>query len=161
MKLELPAFPDVMPSRLYSWVPIRPGLSFKPLRFLPDLSGYVLLLRVEPGTVIPRHRHTGEVHAYHLTGRRKLLDTGEIVGPGDYVYEPSGNVDSWTVVGDEPLVAFIVIWGAVEYLDEQGDVVKSASAATALETYRRHCETTGGDAPPLAGEDRPVSHAAG
>lgn len=141
--LSLPLFPDAVAGQSLPWIPIRAGLSFKPLRFFPDLVGYVQLLRVEPGTLIERHRHAGEVHAYHLSGYRKLLGTGEVIGPGDYVYEPAGNVDSWTVVGDEPLIAFIVIWGAIEYLDEQGAVIKTASPATALENYRRYCQLTG------------------
>jgi hypothetical protein len=65
------------------------------------------------------------------------------------------------VVGDEPLVAFIVIWGAIEYLDKQGNVVKRASPASALETYRAHCEATGADMAPRFERERPASHAAG
>ena len=33
-------------------------------------------LRLEPGTVVPLHRHHGEVHGYNLAGERKLLPTG-------------------------------------------------------------------------------------
>jgi 2,4'-dihydroxyacetophenone dioxygenase len=57
------------------------------------------LLRLEPGAEIATHRHTGEVHAFNLEGSRQL-SSGEIIGPGDYVYEPLGNMDSWKVVGD-------------------------------------------------------------
>src|SRR6185436_6257336 len=81
------------------WIPLCPGQSFKPLRFFPNDRGRVLLLRVEPGTVVALHRHLGEVHGFHLAGARKL-DSIEIVGPGVYVYEPAGNVDSWEAVGD-------------------------------------------------------------
>jgi 2,4'-dihydroxyacetophenone dioxygenase len=45
-----------------------------------------------------------EVHALNLAGTRKLLDTGEVVGPGGYVYEPAGNVDSWMAIGDRRFV---------------------------------------------------------
>lgn len=31
------------------WVPLRPGLGFKPLSFFPDDTGYQLLLRLESG----------------------------------------------------------------------------------------------------------------
>ena len=65
-----------------------PGKWSKPLRFLGD-RGFVELLRMSPGTVMPLHRHTGEVHVYQLTGQRQLC-TGEILGPGDYVHEPAG-----------------------------------------------------------------------
>ncbi len=51
-------------------------------------------MRLQPGAIVGLHRHTGDVHAFNLSGYRKILDTGEIVGPGDYVYEPAGNVDA-------------------------------------------------------------------
>src|SRR5205807_9153529 len=99
-----PAPPAPVDSDAIPWIPLRAGLSFKPLRFFPRDDGWVILLRVEPGTVIARHRHTGAVHAYHTQGQRKLLDSGEIVGAGSYVYEPPGNIDSWMAVGDRPLI---------------------------------------------------------
>ena len=125
------------------WAPISPGLSFKPLRLSTDDSAWVLLLRIEPGTVVPRHRHTGEVHVFNVAGHRKLLETGEVVGPGGYVYEPQGNVDSWMAVGDEPAVVHAIVEGAVEYLDEHDQVVRRSTATTARESYRRHCEAAG------------------
>ena len=117
------------------WVPIAPGFSFKLIRATSDDDVWIELLRLEPGTVIPRHRHTGEVHAYTLAGQRELLDTGEIVGAGDYVYEPAGNIDSWRAIGSVPLVVFVTVRGAIEYLD--GDVVtKRSTATTAAAAYR-------------------------
>lgn len=124
------------------WIPLGPGEDFKPLRFVPATSGRVLLLRLQPGCVVPRHRHLGEVHAYNLAGRRRL-DTGEVVGPGGYVYEPCGNVDSWTAVGDEPVVVLITAHGAMEYLGERGEVLRRDDAKSLREAYRRHCATTG------------------
>jgi 2,4'-dihydroxyacetophenone dioxygenase len=119
------------------WAPVAPGYSFKALHASPDAPEWVLLLRFEPGTVVPRHRHTGEVHAYTLTGQRKLLDTGEVVAAGGYVYEAPGNVDTWMAVGDEPLIAFVTVRGAVEYLDEHGEVARRTTAATSYEHYQR------------------------
>ena len=84
------------------WVPSdTPGKSARLLRFLPDGAGFVELLRMEPGVAMPLHRHSGEIHAYNLSGSRQLC-TGEVIGPGDYVFEPAGNTDWWRVVGDEP-----------------------------------------------------------
>lgn len=55
------------------WIPSgTPGKSAKPMRFLPGGSGFVELLRMEPGVVMPLHRHTGEIHAYNLSGSRQL-----------------------------------------------------------------------------------------
>ena len=130
------------PERL-PWIPLGPGESFRPLRFLAQDRGRVLLLRLEPGTLVPLHRHLGEVHAYNLAGRRKLIETDEIVGPGGYVYEPAGNVDSWMAVGDEPVIVHITSYGAMEYLGPSGDVVRRDSAASLRDAYLRHCAENG------------------
>ncbi len=134
------------------WIPLGPGESFKPLRFLSDDRGRVLLLRLEPGTVVPRHRHLGEVHGFNLTGRRKLLDSGQIVGPGDYVYEPAGNVDSWVAVGDEPVVVHITSYGAMEYLGENDEVLRRDTGSSLREVYLRYCADNALVALDLGGE---------
>ena len=89
------------------WIPTGPGKSFRPLRFAAD--GWSELMRSEPGSTVLQHRHTGEVHAFNLTGTREIFSTGERVGPGDYVYEPAGTVDGWGAIGDEPCVVHIKV----------------------------------------------------
>lgn len=118
------------------------GKSFKPLRFLAGDRGFVELLKLEPGEAIARHRHSGEVHAFNLQGWREL-DTGECIGPGGYVHEPAGNVDSWKVVGDETLIVLVVVMGVVEYLDADGNVTQRYTASTLRDIYERHCATGG------------------
>jgi quercetin dioxygenase-like cupin family protein len=124
------------------WIPLAPGESFKPLRFLPDDRGRVLLLRLEPGTAVPLHRHLGDVHAFNLAGSGRL-DTGDVVGPGGYVYEPAGNVDSWLAVGDEPVIVHISAYGAMEYLDASGTVVRSDTPSSLRERHQRFCAENG------------------
>ena len=75
------------------WIPTGPGKSFRPLRFAAD--GWSELMRIEPGSTVALHRHSGDVHAFNLAGTREILGTGERVGPGNYVYEPAGTVDGW------------------------------------------------------------------
>jgi 2,4'-dihydroxyacetophenone dioxygenase len=121
------------------WIPSdSPGKSSKPLRFLRDLRGFVELLRLEPGAAMPLHRHGGEIHAHNLSGSRQLC-TGEIIGPGDYVYEPPGNVDWWKTVGDEPVIVFVVVMGEVEFLGADDRVLGRASAASQLAQYQNYC----------------------
>ncbi|MEO5627099.1 MAG: 2,4'-dihydroxyacetophenone dioxygenase family protein [Dokdonella sp.] len=124
------------------WVPLSAGKAFKPLRLFADNRGFVELLRLDPGTAIPLHRHTGEVHAFNLEGTREL-DSGERVGPGDYVYEPAGNTDAWKVVGDVPLVVLVIVTGAVEYLDADGAVIGRYTAERLFDLYLAHCEGAG------------------
>jgi quercetin dioxygenase-like cupin family protein len=127
------------------WIPLGPGESFKPLRFLSHDRGRVLLLRLEPGTVAPRHRHLGEVHAFNLAGRRRLSG-GDEVGPGGYVFEPAGNVDSWTAVGDEPVIVHIVAFGPMEYLDDDGRVLRRDSPSSLRQAYLSFCARNGVEA---------------
>jgi 2,4'-dihydroxyacetophenone dioxygenase len=125
------------------WVPSPvPGKSSKPLRFLRSNRGFVELLRMEPGVVMPLHRHTGETHAFNLSGSRRPA-SGEVIGPGGYVYEPPGNVDSWEVIGDEPLIALVVVMGEVESLAPDGHVRGVANAATRFVEYQTFCRERG------------------
>jgi 2,4'-dihydroxyacetophenone dioxygenase len=134
---------DIIPDQAnIPWVPSRGGISFKPLRFLDGGRGFVELMRLEPGAAVPRHRHTGAVHAVNLQGRRRLAG-GQIVGPGDYVYEPPGNVDAWEAVGDQPVIIHIVLDGAVEYLDDAGAVVGRIDGRGLAAQYRDHCAAHG------------------
>jgi quercetin dioxygenase-like cupin family protein len=125
------------------WIPVGPGEWIKPLRVLAGNRGRALLLRLEPGGIVPPHRHTGDVHAFNLEGSRELIDNGQIVGPGDYVYEPAGNADTWRVVGDTACTVFIVTRGVMEYLDDRGSVVQRDSADTLRKAYLHHCRDNG------------------
>ncbi|TCV92052.1 quercetin dioxygenase-like cupin family protein [Luteibacter rhizovicinus] len=147
MNHPAPSLSDYLPARIAGtagipWIPMSAQKSWKPLRFFADDRGFVELLRMEPGAVMPLHRHTGEIHAFNLAGQRQLC-TGEIIGPGDYVYEPNGNRDWWKVVGDEPMTALVIVMGTVEFVGP-GDVVRArASASTQLEAYRSYCAEHG------------------
>ncbi|HEX7046108.1 MAG TPA: cupin domain-containing protein [Gammaproteobacteria bacterium] len=124
------------------WIPLGDGKSFKLLRVLGGNRGFVELLRLEPGVAIPWHRHTGDVHAYNLQGTREL-HTGEIIGPGDYVYEPVGNTDTWKAIGDVPLIVLVIVTGAVEYIGAGGKVTARYTGDTLLALYHAHCEKNG------------------
>jgi len=50
------------------WIPTGPGKSFRPLRFAAD--GWSELMRLEPGSGVAVHRHTGDVHAFNIAGTR-------------------------------------------------------------------------------------------
>lgn len=130
LPLELLARGNAQP-----WLPTTvPGKSLKLLAVLSDDRGFVELLRMEPGVRMPRHRHTGEVHVYQLAGARRL-QTGKILGPGDYVYEPAGSADAWEAIGDTPMVAFLVVMGEAQFLSDEDSVVSTANARTMRECY--------------------------
>jgi hypothetical protein len=70
-------------------------------------------------------------------------NTGEVVGPGGYVYEPAGNVDSWKAVGDEPTIVHIVSFGAMEYLGDDDQILRRDSAASLRDIYLGYCREHG------------------
>ena len=147
-ELQLPASPiEYLPARIASapdmpWIPESPVKSWKPLRFFSDGSGFVELMRMSPGAIMPLHRHTGAIHAFNLEGER-FLCTGERIGPGQYVFEPPGNTDWWKVVGDVPLTVMVVVYGQVEFIGADGSVRNRVGASTQLAAYRRYCEANG------------------
>jgi 2,4'-dihydroxyacetophenone dioxygenase len=119
------------------WIPTGPGKSFRPLRFTAD--GWSELMRLEPGSAVALHRHIGDVHAFNLAGTREIYGTGELVGPGNYVYEPGGTIDAWTAVGDEPCIIYIKVTGTIEYIGDQGDVVETVNSDTQRAVYLAWC----------------------
>lgn len=136
------------------WIPTGDGKSFRPLRFEPD--GWSELMRLEPGSVVALHQHTGEVHAYGLSGAREILGTSEIAGPGSYSYEPAGNTDTWRAVGDQPCVLHIKVTGAVQYLGPDGEVTETINAASQRDVYLQWCARNGTrPVPQILGDPRP------
>lgn len=121
------------------WIPAGPGISKKLLALFPERGEWVTLLRLEPGARIPLHRHQGEVHGYLLSGSRRLVPEGRVLGPGDYQYEPAGHVDTWSAGDELPFLSLFFVRGAVEYLSADGSVLRRETAASNAEEYRRAC----------------------
>lgn len=124
------------------WAPMGEGQWFRLLKILPNWEGYILQLKLMPGTVIPLHRHTGPVYALNIVGSRRL-NTGEVIDVGDFVFEPTGNEDSWEAVGNTPLIVHVNVSGSVEYLDENKNVQYAVDAKTIKEAYTDFCKTQG------------------
>ncbi len=122
------------------WMPLNEGVWVRPLRF--DGEARTLQLKVAPGVTIERHRHAGEVHAFNISGSRRLED-GAIAGPGAYVYEPPGNEDSWTCVGDEPCVLQISMSGRVAYVGNEDRVTDYTDTKKLREMYLTWSEANG------------------
>lgn len=120
------------------WIVDGEGKWSLPLAFLPRGEGWVELMRVAPGVRIAPHRHSGPVHALNLQGSR-LLSDGRHIEAGDYVHEPTGNVDWWEATGEAALIVQVVVMGHVEYLDAEGQVLRRITAADRLDAYLAHC----------------------
>lgn len=122
------------------WMPLGEGVWARPLRFAGAERS--LQLKVAPGVTIARHRHGGDVHAFNISGSRRL-GNGEIAGPGAYVFEPAGNEDSWTCIGDEPCVIQISMSGRLTYVDDDGAAGESVDTAMLKQKYLAWCRESG------------------
>jgi len=122
------------------WMPLGAGVWIRPLRFAGEQRS--LQLKVAPGVAIGRHRHSGDVHAFNVTGSR-CLGNGHVAGPGAYVYEPAGNVDSWACVGDEPCVVQISMSGRLTYLGESDEPLDETDTPTLRARYLAWCDENG------------------
>jgi 2,4'-dihydroxyacetophenone dioxygenase len=134
-----PAFP--LDTNAMNWIPTGDGKSFRPLRFEP--GSWSELMRLEPGSAVTLHRHTGEVHAFNLSGTRQVLGTGEIAGPGSYVYEPAGTTDAWMATGDQPCVLHLKITGRIQYLAPDGHVTGTVDSTSQQAAYLAWCAQCG------------------
>ncbi len=119
------------------WMPLAQGTWIRPLRF----SGHdrTLQLKVNPGVIIERHQHSGEVHAFNVSGSRRL-ENGDIAGPGAYVYEPAGNIDSWACIGNEPCIVQISMTGRLTTLGKQGQPQNYTDTENLREKYLAWCD---------------------
>jgi quercetin dioxygenase-like cupin family protein len=122
------------------WMPLASGIATRPLRFAGEER--TQLLKVEPGTSVGLHSHGGFVHAYTLSGARRL-DRGVIAGPGSYVFEPKGNRDCWECFGAEPVIIFIHMSGALISLDARGQETGRTTTESLRAQYLRWCEAEG------------------
>src|SRR6266568_3737007 len=81
------------------WVWIdRVGLQV--LRVSPDTGVWVVRNRFKPGAQVQRHRHTGVVHGFTLTGCWRYAEYGIDYTAGTFVYEPAGSIHTLTVPED-------------------------------------------------------------
>jgi quercetin dioxygenase-like cupin family protein len=97
------------------------------------------------GTRLPKHHHTGSVHAYTLAGRWHYLDYDWVAGPGTYVFEPPGTNHTLEVLEDTR--ALFVTQGAFIYVDEHDTVTSFSDAGTMLEECRRALAAEGRSLP--------------
>ena len=95
-----------------TWEPGLPGMLYQHFNPGPRLVGVDAgLIRLEPGTSFPRHRHVaGNVITFVLEG--SMIDDGErSYGPGSVVTHEQDSVHGYAATGDRPLTIIVVNHG--------------------------------------------------
>jgi quercetin dioxygenase-like cupin family protein len=107
------------------WEPIKyPGCLVKTLMVDRKTGLLTVLLKMEPGAVLPDHEHTLIEQTYMIEGR--LVDTegpekGLEVGPGEFVYRPAGSRHAAYAPEGGLMVAIFQVPN--KFFDENGSVV--------------------------------------
>jgi quercetin dioxygenase-like cupin family protein len=103
---------------------------------------WVMRIRLDPGTVLLRHRHTGPVHAFTVSGRWRYLEYDDVNLPGSYLYEPAQSVHTLEAPGDNDAVTEVCfsILGSNLNLNDENEIVSIDNATSILKLYRMRCE---------------------
>jgi gentisate 1,2-dioxygenase len=101
------------------------------------------LLRVRRSGVLSRHRHPAPVHGFVLRGRWRYLEHDWTASAGDYVFEPPGETHTLVVEGEDEMVTFFNITGAMIYMDDDGTVTGHEDVFTKIDMCRAHYAACG------------------
>ena len=135
------------------FVPYQDGVVFQLLQVNIEAGLWVVRVRFEPGVTIQRHRHTGEVFAFTLSGSWHYLEYPDVNTAGSYLFEPAGAIHTLHVPdsNDETTDVWFAVRGANLDLDSEGNVETVLDAGTVLEIYRSQCIDNGFPAPDVIG----------
>lgn len=68
------------------WLPLAPKVFVKIIKLNPETGEHSVMIRAEPGGVLPRHKHLDSAEIFILKGEGEHKQTGYF-RPGDYVSE--------------------------------------------------------------------------
>ena len=126
------------------WVPVAPDIWSRPLHLNTSLGYYVHILKVTRSGVLQRHRHSGPVHAYVIKGQWFYPEHDWVAEEGSYIFEPPGETHTLTVPDDcEEMVTLFTVFGALMYVDPDGNAIGYDDVFTRIEKYREHFEKIG------------------
>jgi 2,4'-dihydroxyacetophenone dioxygenase len=89
------------------------------------------------------HRHLKPVEAWVVTGQWRYLEHDWVAGPGQYVYEPAGDVHTLITQGGDEMITMFSMHGPIEYIGPDGRVSYTETAATKLRRYLDYCQAHG------------------
>lgn len=133
------------------WVPQAENVWFRPLMLNTVNGGWANLLKVTKSGVVSRHRHPGPVHGYVIKGSWHYREHDWVAHPGDYVFEPPGEIHTLVVDADmEEMITFFNVSGAMIYLNEDGATTGYEDVFTKVEMCLQHYRRVGLDEAYLA-----------
>ena len=141
-QVYLPAALELDAERI--WVRQAPGVEYSPIVLCASQGYYVNLLRVTRSGVLSSHRHFGPVHAFTLKGTWYYEEHPWRAQPGDYVYEPPGELHTLIVPQDCPeMITLFHVTGGYSYVGKDGQLTGFEGVFTKLAALETHCRSAG------------------
>ena len=135
---------DVLTDDPRLWAPVGEGIWSRPIHLNVTGGFYVHLLKVKRSGLLQRHRHSGQVHAYVIKGKWLYLEHDWVATEGSYVFEPPGETHTLVVPDDcQDMVTLFTVFGALMYVDPQGQATGYDDVFTRIDKYRAHFESVG------------------
>ncbi|MCG6903421.1 MAG: 2,4'-dihydroxyacetophenone dioxygenase family protein [Rhodobacter sp.] len=124
-----------------------PGVHISPM-YLDTVKGtWALYARFEPGTLLPKHYHSGTVHFYTTKGSWNYVEHPEDPQTaGSYLFEPAGSFH--TFESKEGAEGFLIVEGANVNLNEDGSLMFIMDAGWIEQTIIAVARETGQELPP-------------
>jgi 2,4'-dihydroxyacetophenone dioxygenase len=91
---------------------------------------------------VQRHKHTGTVHEYTMSGAWKYKEYDDVNRAGSFLDEPAGSVHTLQVLEDDTHVWF-QMYGANLNVDAGGNVESVTDGALTLAAHHMLCEAEG------------------
>lgn len=127
------------------WVSAGAGVEIKLVQADIELGLWIVRNRFAPGSVVQKHKHTGQVFGYTLTGAWKYAEYPYVNRAGSFLFEPAGSEHTLTVLDDntELTDVWFQIYGANLNLDADGNVESITDAGGIYAAYMALCESQG------------------
>ena len=125
------------------FTPYSQDVTIKLLRVDPVSGQLCVILSAPGGTQLGTHRHYGSVVVYTMKGAWRYLEHDWVARAGDFVYETAGSSHTFVVEPGETTEAFIIVEGALEFIDEQGNTIAIEDWRTMYPRYLDYCEQEG------------------
>lgn len=127
------------------WADAGGGIELKVLMVRADEGLWVIRNRFAPGVVVQKHRHTGPVYGYTVSGAWKYAEYPELNTPGSFLFEPAGSVHTLTVLPGNTgaTEVWFQMYGMNLNLDSDGNVESVTDGPGVLAAYYAMCEAQG------------------
>ncbi|MFD1357052.1 2,4'-dihydroxyacetophenone dioxygenase family protein [Fictibacillus halophilus] len=141
--LQLPE--KVVDTDTIPWIPYDDGnCYFKPLRFDFTSGTWTYLFKIKGNKTLTRHRHTGgSVVGYNLQGNWRYAERDWVAKPGTFIFEPPGDIHTLITEGEEEVITLFTLGGALQYFDEDNQIIGQDDIFTVYKKYCDFCKEHG------------------